>query len=464
MAYLLSLSLELLLSVFEQLSDLDDSVSLARTCITLCNVYTQHKGTILWSIIRNSDHHKYDPALCQLHDYMYGAERDTTFKIPTKRQQPLAWMLGDYSGIKFEPTSQKKRDVYLRNILTWWQQASQLLNVYKENMDRYLRRLSFVDPSGMTSTQEQQYALALYMDCNHALTGLICPPPSKRIVRLSKRRFYRAVMSRFLDTKMVQFAKFNESLETSTDLLDDTSHIWSESSNLTQEEIFETLEIFDFTSNFMLLDILHEPGDLLDWLKSGDPEERFDFMLTDEESILYNWMYFQQHLQLYLGPFDILSAYNGKPNMEILQFFATLFAFSEHTLDPPGMDHIEHKILRTLGPHRVADHDWRAYRHHGWKYSARGEIFDEDFSVERITSDILKFKDPTHHWWEYMTPAENAHSQGVRVSITDSYLMKGSTRAEDIEDIEDEDILFIITKEDLRTIRRELASAADDRQ
>lgn len=51
MAYLLSLSTELLLAVFEQLSDLDDSVSLARTCVVLCNIYTQHKATILWSII-----------------------------------------------------------------------------------------------------------------------------------------------------------------------------------------------------------------------------------------------------------------------------------------------------------------------------------------------------------------------------------------------------------------------------
>ncbi|GMG15118.1 unnamed protein product [Aspergillus oryzae] len=414
--------------------------------------------------MRNSEHHKYDPALCQLHDYMYGAERDTTFKIPTERLEPLAWMLGDYSGIKFGPTSQKQRDVYLRNILTWWKQTSQLLNVYKENMDRYMARLSFIDPSGMTSTQTQQYALALYFECSYTLTGLICPRPSKRIVRLSKRRFYRAVMSRLLDTKMVQFAKFNESLETSTDLLDDTSQIWSESSNLTLEETLETLEIFDFTSNFMLLDILHEPGDLLDWLNLDDTEVGFDFMLTPEESILYNWMYLQQRLQLYLGPFDILSAYKGKPNMEILQFFATLFAFSEHTLDPPGMDHIEHKILCTLRPHRVADDDWRAYRHHGWKYSARGKIFDEDFSVEQITSDILKFKNPTHHWWEYMTPAENAHSQGVRVSIPDYYPMKGSTRVEDIEDTEDKDISFIITKEGLRTIHGELASAADDRQ
>ncbi|KAB8212671.1 hypothetical protein BDV33DRAFT_186345, partial [Aspergillus novoparasiticus] len=348
---------------------------------------------------------------------MYGAERDTTFKIPTKRLQPLAWMLGDYSGIKFEPTSQKKRD-----------QASQLLNVYKENMDRYLPRLSFVDPSGMTSTQEQQYALAFH----------ICPRPSKRIVRLSKRRFYRAVMSRLLDTKMVQFAKFNESLETSTDLLDYISHRWSESSNLTQEETFETLDIFDFTSNFMLRDILDEPGDLLDRLNLDNAEEGFDFMLTSEESILYKWMHLQRR---------ILSAYEGKPNMEILRFFATPFAISEHTLHPPGMNHIERKISCTLRPHRVADHDWRAYRHHGWKYSARGKIFHEDFSVEQITSDILKFKDPTHHWWEYMTPAENAHSQGVRVSIPDYYPMKGLTRVEDIEDTEDKDISFIITKE-----------------
>ena len=37
--------------VFEQLSDLDDAVCLARTCRTLGGVYSQYKVTILWSII-----------------------------------------------------------------------------------------------------------------------------------------------------------------------------------------------------------------------------------------------------------------------------------------------------------------------------------------------------------------------------------------------------------------------------
>lgn len=51
MACLLSLSTELFMLIFEQLFDLDDPVSLARTCTALHNIYKRHKATVLWSII-----------------------------------------------------------------------------------------------------------------------------------------------------------------------------------------------------------------------------------------------------------------------------------------------------------------------------------------------------------------------------------------------------------------------------
>lgn len=389
---------------------------------------------------------------------MYGTEQDTTFKIPAEGLQPQPWMFRDYSNMKFQATNQDDTDRYLQNVLTWWQQTTWLLNVYMNNMDIYLSVLSFVNPNGMTPEQKQQYALALYLDGNFRATGAVCPQQLNRIVlhAPSKRRFYRAVMSRLLDTKMLQFAKFRESLQNSNDLFDNIWRMWSENLNRTLEESLEVLEIFDFTSNFMLLHVLQGPDTLVDWmvaLRDGAVTREFESDIDD--SLLCNWMSLLPRLQPYLSPFDILSAFRkDKLNCEILHFFASLLAISEHDNEPPGMVEIENNVSYVLKQdYDVADYNWYAYRYYGWRYGARGKIFEEHVSVDKIVGDIIQFRNHGHNWWEFMTQAESVQSLGFRARIPDFYVMKVATMAEECKDEESTDVFFTIAEEDLQTIK-----------
>lgn len=154
---------------------------------------------------RNSDHHKYDPALCWLHDTMQGTEHDTTLKCPAEPLLPPPWLFGNHSKTPFDEqpqvNSKDNRGKHLRNTLTWWQQAGCLRSIYMNNIDLYLSVVSFVDPESLVTPQiGQQYDLALYFDRIFAISGKICHPPcSNGIVRPpSKRRLYRAVMGLFI--------------------------------------------------------------------------------------------------------------------------------------------------------------------------------------------------------------------------------------------------------------------------
>lgn len=283
------------------------------------------------------------------------------------------------------------------------------------------------------------------------MTSAICPRQSNRLVlrALSKRRFYRAVMKRFLDTKMLQFATFRESLHT-YNLFENIRRMWSENLNRTLEESLEALELFDFTSNFMLLHILEEPGTLSGWMVDSDIVARSHFELDGEDSLLYNWMSLLPRLQPYLTPFDILFAWRkDKLNHEILNFFASLLAASEH--EPPGVEEIESNVSCVLEHvYPAVNHGWGAYRYHGWRYGARGRIFNEHVIVDKIADDIIQFKHDGRYWWELMTQEENGQSRPIGGRITDLYLTKLPTVQEDSKD---DDIWFTITKEDLQAIR-----------
>ncbi|QMW36963.1 hypothetical protein G4B11_000199 [Aspergillus flavus] len=311
----------------------------------------------------------------------------------------------------------------------------------------YLSVLSFVDSDSLTSEQQQHYALALYFDRKCAITGKIYQSHSDQTFHaVSKGKFYRAVMARFLDTKMLQFATLCQDLESLDWLTTTTSKMWSDNPNRTLEESFQILEAFDFISNFMLLHILKGPGTFADWvILSGEHQA---FTQDPDDSFLNNWISLLRRLQPYLSPFDILATFRmDEIDLQTLQYFTSLLSFEEYDLKSPIYE-IEKEVCCKLNEeYDVADHVWKIYRNHGWRNGARGTSFNEHLSVGTIASEIIGFECHRRNWWELMKQSSKASPYGVRFSLPSFYLSTFNERT-----YEDEDIHFIITQDDLLTL------------
>ncbi|KAL3246537.1 hypothetical protein ABHI18_012696 [Aspergillus niger] len=347
-------------------------------------------------------------------------------------------MLGDYSKVDLDDqpqaTSKQITDRHLRSILSWWQQTSWLRQIYLDIFENYLSVLSFVDLDSMTQEQQQKYALVLYLDRKYVVTGRLNRQGSVRPVPVvAKGEFYRAVMARFLDTKMLQFATLCRSSKSSNELYTNVLSMWSDNPTRTLEESVQVLEVFDFVSNFMLLHILQEPDTLLTWEASSG---RSDVLILDhDDTPLWNWMSCLSRLQPYLSPFDILAAFQMDTlDHKSLQYFISLLDLDLNSPDPPGMDKIENEVSCKLGKnYNVAGDIWKRYRYHGWRNGTRGVSFNENFSGGSIASEVTGFKGHGRNWWELMKRTRDTVPHFFRASVPSQYLMRGSTRAEDID-------------------------------
>ncbi|KAJ5751499.1 uncharacterized protein N7511_008464 [Penicillium nucicola] len=306
----------------------------------------------------------------------------------------------------------------------------------------------------MTSKQQQQYALALYFDRTYGITGAIYQQFSDREFHdVSKRKFYRAVMGRLLDTKILQFATLCQRSASSNRLLQHIRSMWSGSSERTPEESLEILEAFDFISNFMLLHILRGPYTFVEWGLSLDSDEAREALLSDpNDTLLSNWVSLLPRLQLYLSPFDILAAFRmDELNSETSRYFASLLALSAHDQGPLGMGEIENEVSYKLEQeYHVAGHTWKTYRHHGWRTGARGAIFDARSSAKRIASEITRIKCDGRDWWTLIEQASNDAPVALDFRVPDDFLTIFSSFGEstDIDDIR-----FVITKENFSKLK-----------
>ncbi|KAI3015044.1 hypothetical protein CBS147347_11306 [Aspergillus niger] len=368
-------------------------------------------------------------------------------------------MLGNYSEVDLDDqpqaTSKQVTDRHLRSILSWWQQTSWLRLTYLEHFEDYRSVLSFVDLESMTREQELKYALALHFDQKWVITGKLNRQVSGRPVPVvAKGEFYRAVMARFLDTKMLQFATLCRSSKSSDKLYTNVLSMWSDNPTRTLEESVQVLEVFDFVSNFMLLHILQDPNTLMDWAVSS---RRDDALILDlDDTPLWNWMTLLSRLQPYLSPFDILAAFNMDTlDHKSLQYFISLLDLDLNGPVPPGMDKIENEVSCKLEKnHNVAGDVWKRYRYHGWRNGVRGVSFNEDFSGRSFASEVTGFKGHGRNWWELMKQTRNfVHVPHVfRFSVPSRYLMRVSTHAEDIDGNR---FNFIITDNDLSQLHFE---------
>lgn len=300
--------------------------------------------------------------------------------------------------------------------------------------------LSFIDPDTLTNGLEEKYALALYAESRFlGITGELCSLGSSRVMPVvSKPRFYRAVMSHYLDSRMLQFGKFCEALESSGALFEKIRHSWSDSSNCTLKESFEVLEVFDFIHNFMLLSTLDSPATLWGWAVAIRDDGNLIF--SREDSLLSNWMFLLSRLQPYLTPFDILANFlEDKLSNETLLFFSSLLTISGHYKEPPNMSDIEDRISRGLNEgYDVASELWGVYRRHdyGWRHSVRGRVFYEDFNPKKVADEIKNFENHSRNWWEFLREAEDDQSRDFQITIPQYY-------SKEIFDMTDDGIMLL---------------------
>ncbi|EED11760.1 hypothetical protein TSTA_109390 [Talaromyces stipitatus ATCC 10500] len=239
-------------------------------------------------------------------------------------------------------------------------------------------------------------------------------------------------MSHYLDSRMLQFGKFCEALESSSALFENIRHSWSDSSNCTLKESPETLE---------------------GWAEAIRDDRNLTF--SHRHSLLLNWMFLLSRLQPYLTPFDILANFlEDKLSDETLRFFSSLLTVSGHYKEPPNMSDIEDSISRGLKEdYYVASKLWEVYRRHdyGWRHSVRGRVFDEDFSPKKVADEIKNFENHSRNWWEFLREAEDDQSRDFQIAIPQYYSKEVFDMTDDGEAGK---LFFTLHGKDLETIRK----------
>lgn len=360
---------------------------------------------------RASEYHKYDAPLCCLTDTMHSEDEDITLKLPSLLPSTSPSRLNyclDYDFNAFSATNEAIGNMhhYLRRIRLWWRQANQLRSYFISHMNKYQNALSYHSIDSLPWDQRENYMVACYADCKYQLGGKLCPlPRTDKEKTVSQERFYRAIMGRALDTKALQFLAFFEECEESEvtgRMYDQIINLWSENSDRTLQERFEMLEIFDYTSNFLLLNVFSSPAEHLDW---ADHTRKSD-IVDGSETFFDNWMSFHIRLQSFLTPFDILSLFKENHKMEgevslyLLNFVLPNGVDSHGPV--PGMREVENTVSRKLS--EPLSGAWKAYRRHHWRSAIRGRVFSDvlDASDYRV-----QCKEDNWLWWEKLERVES---------------------------------------------------------
>ncbi|KAJ6001118.1 hypothetical protein N7481_001527 [Penicillium waksmanii] len=294
---------------------------------------------------------------------MHGDEEEIALKEPTVTQPaPHDWLRDFLSPDSTLHSSRKARpdgrDICLRRVRFWWKQVDRLRKFYITHMVKYRQSLSYHSADHLPPGLKETYTIACYADCRWSVGELVSPLlNSSEEGEVSAERFYHAVLARTLDTKALQglaiFAEIEDS-EIGGHTYDQFIKMWSENSDRTLQESVEVLEIFDYTSNFLLLKIFDCPGEHLDWV---DDRQKSDLM-DDGETFLGNWMDFHTRLQSFLTPLDIFSLFEKNTGEEtkcfrdlvtnyLLKLLLINAVDSYQTV--PGMAQVEQDLARKLG-------------------------------------------------------------------------------------------------------------------
>lgn len=245
--------------------------------------------------------------------------------------------------------------------------------------------------------------VACYADCTHQI-GQFFPLPDRHEERtVSQERFYRAVIACTLEAKAIQLVAILQ--ESEGDVADCLSgkiiNNWFQISNYTLQESFENLEIFDYTSNFLLLNVFSSPTEYLDW---GDGMYQF---INRRNTLLGNWTYFHLRLQSFLTPFDILSLLESdigsdemraKTSLYLRKFLST-YHVCEFARD---LRNVETDVLRNLS--EPESETWKEYRIQHWRSAIRGRVFSDNFNVGDYS---MPRKRDGCLWWKNLKRVES---------------------------------------------------------
>ncbi|KAJ5751513.1 uncharacterized protein N7511_008478 [Penicillium nucicola] len=376
--FLFLLPSELLLLVFQNLPSLNEPPSLAITCKSLYKFFKFHERKIAWSLIvieyikRTCPQHIFDVRLCCLADALHGEDEDITLQTPGGLYGRF-----EYDSI-FSATVESVAviDRYLRRIRLWWKQAAQLRSNYVSHINEYRDALSY---ENSYHHPEENYVMACSAGCKRQIGPHLLLPNRNERKSVSQEKFYRAVIACTFETKLIQLLAINlESEDEVNDSLSERIYAdWFERSNYTLRESFENLEIFDYTSNFLLQNVFDSPHEYQDW-----DDETFDFG-NDRNMLLNNWMHFHRRLQTILTPFDILSLFTygmgsdemREKNSLYLKNFLSMFFVYDMARE---YLHVERDMLRN--PSEPKSKAWKHYRSR-WTSAIRGRVFSNDFEV-----------------------------------------------------------------------------------
>lgn len=339
---------------------------------------------------------------------MYGDEEDIALKEPTVTQSATPnWLRNCLNPDSALHSSRKARsddrEICLRRIRFWWKEVDRLRKSYITDMVRYRQSLSYLSADHLPPDLREKYTIACYADCNFSL-GELAPPlfDAPEEGQISAERFYCAVMAQTLDTKISQglaiVAKMDDS-EIAGHTYDQINKIWSENSDRTLRESVEVLEIFDYTSNFLLFHLFNCPEEHLDWV---DDEQKPELM-DDDETLISNWMDFHTRLQSFLTPLDILSlserydrGEKSCPRGPLTDYLLRFLLINEvdgyQTV--PGMTQVEQNLAERLGD--LTPESWEAFRGHYWRSNVRGLVFVDTFEIDKT----MYFKQDGWHWWK----------------------------------------------------------------
>lgn len=345
---------------------------------------------------RVSPCHKFDPRLCCMADALHGEDEDITLKTPGRLYDCF-----DYDFVSSATVgSVGTKDLYLRRIRLWWKQAAQLRSNFMSCLNEYQLALSYQHYDDLP---EENYIVACYADCVHP-SGRFFPLPDRHEERkVSQERFYRAVIACTLEAKAIQLVAIRE--EPGSDAADCLSgnfiDNWSRIFNYTLQESVENLEIFDYTSNFLLLHVFSSPKGYLDW---GDGIYRF---LNRRNTLLDNWMYFHLRLQSFLTPFDILSLFTSDIGSDVMRAKASLylqkFLPTNYVCEfARELRNVENDVLRNLS--KPESETWKEYRIQHWRSTIRGRVFSHDFNVSDYS---MPLKREGCLWWKTLKRVED---------------------------------------------------------
>lgn len=134
---------------------------------------------------------------------MHGDETNVTFNsplMPKDRQNPPRHIVEDYCKALFN-SSEINKDLYYERVTLWWKKSKALRNIYIDN-EAFMAAPSFQESGLLTDGVSHQYWVSIFL---HNFSNVSSVKYEEKQLPISKARFYRAVIGRFLDIKLLQF-------------------------------------------------------------------------------------------------------------------------------------------------------------------------------------------------------------------------------------------------------------------